>query len=108
MPLMPLPPLAPWVSQKNWMVPGLSKVKVKVHGLVDGALVLPGLQSFEQRKLPSSALTLWKPPAFIQVTLSPALMVRTAGMKRLPGTAMITFLEGACACAGAAPAAAPT
>ena len=53
-------------------MPGLLKV--------DETVQLEKLGSGGSSKLPSSNFTLWRPPAFVQVTFSPWLTVTLAGV----------------------------
>jgi hypothetical protein len=64
------------------------KVRVKLHPVA--GLPLPPMpsQPLAQRKLPSSAATLCVPPTLVQVTVSPAVIVRFLGLKEVPGPAV--------------------
>ena len=70
LPAMPEPGL-PWISQWKPNVPVLLKGTCKVQASVLAAPL--------ENSPPVSETTLWKPPALVNVTVSPWLMVSVEG-----------------------------
>lgn len=79
------------------MTPGVEKVRVKLQcaGALDGAPSPPwSAQPLAQRNVPSSSVTLWLPPLFVQVTDSPALIVTLRGEKLTPDNGLVRGTSG--------------